>query len=114
MFLLDDNGAHLVVASIYIDVEWDIKVGVCHQDISSQNSFHDFESLIHIRSPTKGFLPDSSRRGLSIWALLGHISWCVVTGPRKLYISLRLHGGSRLRMAEIHFFQDLRPIGINQ
>ncbi len=62
----------------------------------------------------RDFLPDLSERGLSKWARLGHMSQYVLMAPRKRRISLREHGGSCSRMAEMRFFHGLRPMGVNQ
>ncbi len=53
LFLLDDYSTHLVVRIIGINMERYIVVGVCHKDICSQDSFHDFKWFVHFRDPTK-------------------------------------------------------------
>lgn len=35
-------------------------VGVCHEDMCSQDSFHNFEGFVQFRGQTKGFIPDLS------------------------------------------------------
>ncbi len=70
----------MVVKSIPIDVEGDIMAGVCHQDIHSQNRFHDFESLIHFRGPTKLFLTRFVREGFKQMGLFKpHEPVCIVS-----------------------------------
>ncbi len=53
-FMLDDYGAPLVVRNIHVNMEWIVEVGVCHEDIYSQDSFYDFKGIVSFWSPTKG------------------------------------------------------------
>ncbi len=107
------EGAHLVVRSIGINVERYVVVGVNHEDICSQDCFHDFQRHYPFCESNNSFSSDLSDKQVSKWSYLGHISQYLLIAPRKPCISLKLHGVSCLRMAEIHFLHDLSPIGIN-
>ncbi len=52
----DNDSTHLIIGGISVDVKGYVMVRVCHKDICSQDFLYVFESLIHFRSPTKGFL----------------------------------------------------------
>ncbi len=45
--LLDDYNTYVVVESTGVNVEWYVVVGVCHEDIWSQDCFHDFKGVIY-------------------------------------------------------------------
>ncbi len=64
-FELDNDGIHLIIRGVGVNVKGYVMVWVCHEDIHSQDYFHVFEGSIHFRGPTKGFLPDLSERGLN-------------------------------------------------
>ncbi len=64
-FKLDNDGTHLIIRAISVDVKRYVMVGIYHKDIRSQDCLHVFGGMIHVRGPTKGFLPDLSERGFS-------------------------------------------------
>ncbi len=114
-FLLDECSTHLVVGSIGVNVEWFIVVRVCHKDICSPESFHDFKCIMSFSGvQQKVFLSDFSDNVYSKCACLGHMSQYVLAASWKLHISFMLYDCSCSRKADMHFFQGLRPVGSNQ
>ncbi len=71
-FLLDDYGVHLVVGTIGIYVKWNIVVGICHENIFSQDSFHDFKCFIWFWSPMKGLFTQFLRERFERLCLIEH------------------------------------------